>query len=349
MTAFAPNARAAEDSSDAAPAPPSVEAAPPSAPPRTASGGPSPVPIATAPSPPPPVDESLRPELARQASAIDALRTSPEEEKRARTNPVLRLSGFAQVDWIVHDQQSQNEINGSTGQPLNQDRFTLRRGHARIDAEKGPIVGAIEVDANTTNGLQVRPINAEMSVRWPERPEARLPSLMATIGLLRIPFGYEVQELDYVRPFLERSTMFRALFPGEFDLGLRLKVKYRFLDWALAVMNGSPIGDRALPALDPVRAKELVGSPRSGRRGWSLPSGSRRASPADTGHGLPRRDTGRPRTSRVAGSEWRRPRRDPSEIVAIGGAPATPSQVFHRFALGGDARLSMRPSRRWVT
>ena len=46
---------------------------------------------------------------------------------------------------------------------------------------------------------------------------------MATLGLMRIPFGFEVQELDYVRPFLERATVLRALFPGEFDLGARLR------------------------------------------------------------------------------------------------------------------------------
>lgn len=39
------------------------------------------------------------------------------------------------------------------------------------------------------------------------------------MGLMKIPFGFEVPELDHVRPFLERSTVMRALFPGEFDSG----------------------------------------------------------------------------------------------------------------------------------
>ena len=30
---------------------------------------------------------------------------------------------------------------------------------------------------------------------------------------------------------------------------------------------------------------------------------------------------------------------EPNEIVAIGGSPATPSQLFHRFAVAGDARI----------
>jgi hypothetical protein len=299
--------------------------------------------VAPAPPSPPassPPDDSLRADVARQGAAIDELRASLEEERRERKNPAVRFSAFVQADWVIRNQESQNEINGSTGQPLNQDRFTLRRGHLRADAERGPVVGSLEIDANTTNGPQVRPIDAEVSIRWPEKPDARLPLLMATIGLLRIPFGYEVQELDYVRPFLERATMLQALFPGEFDLGMRFEVKYRFIDWALAVMNGNPIGDRVFPDLDPVRAKEMVG--RLGVDFEIAPGVRFQAGVSgDTGTGFHR---GSPATKNVV--VWQDQNGDglvePSEIVAIGGSPATPSQVFHRFALGGDARLVVR-------
>ena len=105
-----------------------------------------------------------------------------------------------QTDWVIHDQASQNEINGSTGQPLNQDRLTLRRGHVRVDAERGLLSGALEIDANTTNGPQVRPIDAEVSVRWPEKPESSLPAIMASMGLMRIPFGYECESSTTCAP-----------------------------------------------------------------------------------------------------------------------------------------------------
>ena len=299
----------------------------------------SPAPAAP-PSSPPRDDDALRAELARQGAAIQQLRVSLETEKTERQNPAVRVSGFVQTDWIIHDQESQNEINGSTGQPLNQDRLTLRRGHVRVDAERGLVLGSLEVDANTTNGPQVRPIDAEISLRWPEKPDDRLPSVMATIGLLRIPFGHEVQELDYVRPFLERATMLQALFPGEFDLGMRLKLKYRFLDWALSLLNGSPIGDKVFPDLDPVRAKEMVG-----RLGvdFEIAPGIRLQAgvSGDTGTGF---HPGTPVTKNVL--VWQDQNGDglvePSEIMAIGGSPATPSRTFHRFALGGDARLTVR-------
>jgi hypothetical protein len=286
----------------------------------------------------PPVD--LRAELARQGAAIQALQASLAAEKDARVHPAVRVSGFTQIDWVVHNEASQNEISGSTGQPLNQDRFNLRRGHVRIDAEEGLVLGSLEIDANTTSGPQVRPIDAEVSLRWPEKPDPRVPSLLATAGLMRIPFGYEVQELDYVRPFLERSTMLQALFPGEFDLGMRFKVKYRFLDAAIAVMNGNPIGDKVFPDLDPVQTKDLVG--RLGaeveiapgiRVQWGVS--------ADTGTGF---HVGTPATKNQL--VWQDQNGDglvePNEITAVGGTPASPSQVFHRFAIGGDARIMVR-------
>jgi hypothetical protein len=300
---------------------------------------------APAPASPPaavtaPTDDGLRAEVARQGAAIEDLKASLDGERKKRENPAVSISGFIQADWVIHDQASQNEVDWSTGQPLNLDRFTLRRGHVRVDAEQGLVLGSLEIDANTTSGPQVRPIDAEVSLRWPEKADARLPSFMATVGLMRIPFGYEVQELDYVRPFLERATMLQALFPGEFDLGMRFRVKYRFLDWALAVMNGNPIGDKVFPDLDPVQTKDMVG--RLGVDFEIAPGVRFQAGVSgDTGTGF---HPGTPATKNQL--VWQDQNGDgvvePNEITAIGGTPATPSQTFHRFALGGDARIIVR-------
>ena len=179
----------------------------------------------------------------------------------------------------------------------------------RVDAEKGLVIGSLEIDANTTNGPQVRPIDAEVSLRWPEKPDARAarPS-WPPLGLMRIPFGYEVQELDYVRPFLERATMLQALFPGEFDLGARFKMKYRFLDLALAVMNGNPIGDKVFPDLDPVQAKDMVG--RLGVDVEVAPGVRFQAGVSgDTGTGFHPGTPATKNAARLAGPERRRARR----------------------------------------
>jgi hypothetical protein len=284
-------------------------------------------------------------ELTRQASAIAALQQREEErasEERVRA-AALRFSGYLQIDWIAYDQASLDEVNASTRAPLNDERFTLRRGHVRLDAERGLLVGALELDANTTNGLQVRPIDAEISLRSSERVEPKRPHVMLTVGLMKIPFGFEVQELDVDRPFLERSTVARALFPGEFDLGARAWLRYRFLDAKLAVMNGHPIGDRTFPALDPSSAKELVG--RIGVATEVVPRVSVDVGvSADGGMGF---HEGTPSTKDQL--TWRDDNGDgivqATEIQVIPGSSATASALFHRFGLGADARVTVRVAR----
>jgi hypothetical protein len=254
--------------------------------------------------------------------------------------PTLRGSGYLQVDAVVHDRASADELNLSTGAPLNQDRFLLRRGHVRLDAEHGLLSGALEIDANTINGPQLRPIDAEISLRWPEARDALTPWVSLSAGLMKIPFGFEVPELDVERPFLERSTAARALFPGEFDLGARISARYRFLALSVALMNGHPLGEEAFPGLAPAQRHEVVG-----RVGTHSELGSSVALDvgvsADAGRGF---HAGTPTTKDEL--VWRDDNGDgivqATEVQVIGGSAATPSRTFQRFALGGDARLGVR-------
>lgn len=289
----------------------------------------------------PPVNEAdlgqIRATLVDQARALSALKS--REEERIRESSRLRVTGYVQVDFVPYSQASQNEVSFSTAAPLNQNRFSLRRGHLRFEAAQHLIGAALELDANTTNGTQVRPIDAEVSLRWPEHPEWHRPSVVISAGLMKIPFGFEVPERDVLRPFLERSTLARALFPGEFDLGARAQLKYRFLELTLAIMNGHPIGDRVFPALAPSARKEIVG--RLGTTTELVPgvvldlgvSG-------DTGSGF---HAGTPTTKDQL--VWRDDNGDgivqATEVQVIPGSSATASQQFNRFALGADARLGL--------
>jgi hypothetical protein len=304
----------------------------------------TPVPSAAAPLAP---DENaaLRAELARQASALEALRA--HEEQREQTDDArakaLRFSGYLQVDWVAYDQASVDEVNASTRAPLNENRFTLRRGHLRLDAERGLLAGALEIDANTNAGPQVRPIDAEISLRSAERVEPKRLHAMLTAGLFKIPFGFEVQELDVDRPFLERSTVARALFPGEFDLGARVWLRYRFLDLKLAAMNGHPLGERTFPALDPASAKDLVG--RLGVAAEIAPKVALDAGVSfERGMGF---HEGTPTTKDQL--TWRDDNGDgivqATEIQVIPGSSATASELFRRFALGADVRVAVQLAR----
>jgi hypothetical protein len=275
---------------------------------------------------------ALRAEVAQQRAAIEKLQAHDERE--------LQLSGYAQVDWVVHNQASQNEVNYSSGVPLNQDRFTLRRAQLRVTSERRFLSGALEIDANTVNGPQIRPIDAEIAVHWPENADPGLPWFSVSAGLMKIPFGFEVPELDVVRPFLERSNMARAFFPGEFDLGARFQAKYRFFELSVAAMNGHPIGDRVFPALAPDQKKEIIG-----HLGVELPVapgvGFEAGVSADTGNGFHEGSA----TSKDQ-LVWRDENGDglvqATEVQIIAGSSATPSQQFHRFALGADARFAIR-------
>lgn len=252
-----------------------------------------------------------------------------------------------QVDAVAYRQSSQDEIDGSTGAPLNETRALLRRGRIRAEVENAWVVAAFEVDANTVKGPTARPIRAEVSLRWPARApagdEAHEWSIMATLGLLRTPFGFEVAELDTVRPFLERSGFARAFFPGEFDLGARVQGHWRFLRAALALVNGHPNGELAYPDRDPTHSKDLVG-----RIGVEVPV----AGPVELHAGLSALSgtgfhAGTPATKDTLAFHDNNQNGivDPSEIQFIPGSPATPSETFGRFAVGLDARVFVRMPR----
>src|SRR5262249_31615361 len=140
------------------------------------------------------------------------------------------------------------------------------------------------------------------------------------------------------RFFLERSTVSRALFPGVFDLGVRARAGWRFLDVRVALMNGDPLADRSFPVQDPNRAKDLVRRIRlQGARG-RVAFAAGRSGLAGTGF-----HRGTPETKDVL--VWRDQNEDGivqlSEVQVIPGSAATPSQNFHRFALGADVRVTV--------
>jgi hypothetical protein len=250
---------------------------------------------------------------------------------------------------------------------LNEDRFVLRRARLRAERDYGLLHGVFEIDANTVNGPQVRPINVEASIKWPpEKAYARTPWaydptspalagappsgtetevakqgpwFMVTAGLFRTPFGFDVQELDFQRPWLERATVSYALFPESFDLGVRLAGGFSFLRYELGIMNGDPIGERTFPGRDPNKSKDLVfriGGATEVAKGIHFEAGASGL----TGRGF---SAGQPATKDVI--QWEDSNDDgvvdASEIHISAGSPATPSQGFKRFAVGADARAGI--------
>jgi len=263
-------------------------------------------------------------------------------EPPAATNPAGRLSigettlvvgGYLQADAALADQSAQDQLSPSGGEPLNTERFFIRRARLSVEAHRRVVGAVVELDANTVKGMAVGLARAELSL---SKARARWQGEMA-LGLLRIPFGLEVQEREPDRFFLERSNVSRALFPGNFDLGARAQVSWRFLRAQVAAMNGNPLGDASFSARDPNAAKDFVG-----RLGMDSTIAAKVHVTAGVsslkGTGF---HSGTPATKDVL--VWRDQNEDGvvqlSEIQIIPGRAATPSRNFSRFAVGADSRI----------
>jgi hypothetical protein len=291
--------------------------------------------------------DALRKRIAAQEAARERLthldkRIGELEEKSKLQVRAGRfgftLSGFVHADLNAYRQSSRDEVDAA-GEPLNDMRFNIKRSRLRAVIEYRFLIGAFEIDANTNKGLQVRPQSFEIGVRYlnPRRPA--LPYLTVHMGLVRAPFGFEVQQSDKERIFLERAIVIGAIYPGEYDLGIRAFGAWRFLRYALAGMNGDPIGGKNFPGRDPNRSKDViafVGADHTFGRvqlrgGFSV----------DYGHGFHK---GTPAGSN--GLAWRDANQDGvldiAEITGVPGAAATPSSNFTRYAIGADAGVMIK-------
>ena len=301
--------------------------------------------------PPAPAAPSEIAELRARIDELEARVARTEAPRESRTSPALTVGGYGHVDWVAFRQSSQDEVNPSSGEPLHENRFVIRRARVRLETDQGLLHGALVIDANTVRGLQVRPWNVEASLKWPPDTRYRAPAAVAqssskeafvivSAGLLMTPFGFDVPELENERPFLERTTMANELVPQSYDLGVRVLGGYKIVNYAFAIMNGDPIGESTFPGRDPNKSKDLVfrvGTSTEVVSGLRFDAGLSGLS----GRGF---HTGNAPTKDQL--VWRDQNEDgqvqQTELQVITGSPATPSEGFQRFALGADARVHLR-------
>jgi hypothetical protein len=275
------------------------------------------------------LDEAAAREDARERNAPPAVKASMAG---------VSLYSYVQADYQVR-QSSEDQLDPVSGQPLNQDRFLIRRARLGVSLDRQFGEGRLEIDGNTVNGPQLRLFDVEASAKWPGRGDGAPPVVMGTIGLFRIPFGREVPQDDRRRFFMERSTVARALFPGEVDLGARVSGGWHFVRYVLAVMNGQPLGGNGFAGLDPNHQKDIVGrlgveesrgridfaGGVSGLRGTGFHPGTTATKPA-----LQWNDSDESGTV------------GPGETVGIPGVAAGASSNYTRYAFGADLALSAR-------
>ncbi len=261
------------------------------------------------------------------ASADDTIRPAV-----TRRGWQLDFTGYVQIDSIAWSEDSFDEVD-TDGDPLNKERFLIRRGRLHADLRRDDYFGSIEFDGNTVNGAQARLLGA--SGGWAFTPEkAKPPLVVIAAGLMKIPFGADVPGSERDKAFLEQPAMSRALFPGNYDAGVMVSGAYGLARWAIAVMNGAPVADIQWRGLDPVSSFDLVGrvgfvvdGPRkskfeggvSGISGKGLHPGS--AATKDDFQWVDRNEDGFIQLG---------------ELTVIPGSSGEPSETYTRDALGLD-------------
>ncbi len=241
------------------------------------------------------------------------------------------LTGYVQADSIAWSDDSSDELAPGTGEPLNQERFLIRRGRLRAETRRDALSGSIEFDGNTVNGAVARILSAQVGYTVGDRGK---PLVALSAGLFKIPFGAEVPANERGKPFLEPPAFARALFPGNYDGGAMVRGSYGIAQWSVALMNGAPMGDAQWKGKDVSSSYDIVG-----RLGtvidapyqWRIEAGVS----AITGRGL---HAGTPATKDEL--QWVDENQDgivqTTELQIVPGMTATPSQGFERNAVGAD-------------
>jgi len=281
------------------------------------------------------------------ASAAPAVSAVGPAEAKARSllqqfGEGLWISGYFQAQYESH-QDSDDQLNQS-GALLNQDRFVLRRGRVRIGRDWDYASLLVEMDGNTMKGPAFRWQKAEASLVYGRSAEKDAwPLAQFTMGLFDLPFGYELVESPKSRPFMERSTGGRALWPSEPDVGARLMGQVQFFRYTVALSNGEPLDEKSgLGLQDPNKNKDVTVRLGAITKPWRKVTASGDIS-YNAGKGF---HSGTPATK--SSMTWQDLDHNglvgPNELVGNPAAAATPSSNFSRWALGADAQFAIETS-----
>ncbi|HKQ68962.1 MAG TPA: hypothetical protein VJT73_06475, partial [Polyangiaceae bacterium] len=181
----------------------------------------------------------------------------PEPDKGLEPLRGIVVSGYVQAQLENHD-DSEDQLRPG-GALYNQNRFLIRRGRIKIEREWDYSSVLLEFDGNTNKGPQFQLFRAEAALQYRGSNPAPAPALVKlSMGLFDVPFGYELSESSKTRFFMERSLQSRAFFPSEPDLGFRVSGQLGWFRYALAAMNGNPLGDVTFAAQDPNNHKDFV-------------------------------------------------------------------------------------------
>jgi hypothetical protein len=291
--------------------------------------------------------DTQRLEEQRSSEAERARDADRERSLRARVAKLgVTLSGYIQAQYGQSQLSDDQLLPGGT--PLNQDRFSIRRGRLRLIGRWKYARADFELDASTTRGPTASVRRAAVGAVLPSSDATQPPLLTLQFGLTEIPFGLELQQGQDEILFFERTTGSLAFFPGPIDTGVKLDAAYGPFRAQIAIMNGFPLDDRAggPSGIDPARAPDYVG-----RLGFeTLPTDSVRVAGGVsflTGKGF---HAGSDATKSVL--QWDDSNADgvinAGELVAVAGRGAIPSETFDHWAVGADFNAEFRSKIGWT-
>ncbi|MFZ5893692.1 MAG: porin [Myxococcota bacterium] len=298
---------------------------------------------ATAPAPPKSEAPASAPVTAVPAPTLDQAPRPAEASKEKAADkpaPAVDIGGYLQAEYQSH-QDSEDQLRQGGG-VLNQNRFLVRRARLMLRRAWEYTSLEAELDGNTNSGPSIGFYRAEASLFYRGSNEKKQPPLaQLTVGMFKVPFGFELPESSSQRWFTERTQLSRALWPSEIDVGARLSGAISAFRYAFAVTNGEPLGSKSGFALqDPNRNKDFTLS--AGAVAQILPmlriSGG---VSAVTGRGF------HAGTSVTKPSvTWRDVNDngmvDNGELIGVAAQAETPSKSFDRFAVGGDLQLYVK-------
>jgi hypothetical protein len=281
---------------------------------------------------------------SERATRAEAARVQDEKERRGLLDRMAKLgvtfSGYVQAQY-GQNQLSEDQLQQG-GSPYNQDRFVIRRGRLRVKGRWQYFRTDFELDASSTRGPTASVRRASVSGVLPSNSDGAPPWLLLTFGLTEIPFGREVQQGQDQILFLERTRGSLAMFSGPVDTGVRLDAAYGPLRATFAIMNGTPVDDRAggPSTLDPLEAPDYIGRVAAESQATDTFRVEGGASFL-TGYGF------------HAGTDASKPvlqwddgnangAIDSGEIVPIAGRAAAPSRRFKHWAVGLDLAFELR-------
>jgi hypothetical protein len=256
----------------------------------------------------------------------------------------LALTAYVQTQYESH-QDSEDQLRQG-GALLNKDRFLVRRGRVKVEREWDWASLMVEVDGNTTNGPVFQLWHAEPSLLYRGKNDPKSPPMVkATMGMFDTPFGWELVESPRTRYFMERSTISRALWPSEPDIGARVSGALGWFRYAFAFVNGQPAGVKDFALQDPNGSKDFVA-----RVGGVVDVPDRVEFQFGVSF-LDGKGFHKGTDATKSGVVWKDANEngiiDLGELQPVVGQAATPSQNFDRWAVGADARLRFKTRLGW--